>query len=128
VHQKLDRTGAGTVKSVADELLNEFSPTVKAIYTNRVDPRSEEVLLEWDVFPLDYKLASGSTIKEDMLARPPAGVGDAKAVAALWDAAMSATQAAVGFGFYNYTAGQLASFVQAAEIQAKLVQTAVGKL
>ena len=76
----------------------------------------------------DYKLVSGATIKEDMLARPPAGVSAAKAVTAMWAAVGSATQAAVGFRFYNYTAGQLASFVQAAEIQAKAVQTAVGKL
>ena len=59
---------------LAQNLLDQYSSGLRAVYSNHSDPRSERSLLEWGVFPLNYTLTNGRTLIEDMALRPSEGL------------------------------------------------------
>jgi hypothetical protein len=118
----------GTPSSMAKELLDEFAPGLRAVYTNKTDPRAEMNLLEFGEYDWSYKLTNGRSIAEDMVARPAEGLVAAQQMVADWEAAHAAVLAAVGEPYYNYTLVQLQAFAASAETQVATVRTAVSHL
>jgi hypothetical protein len=106
-----------------------YSTSVRALYANATNPITERVLLEFDVYPLDYVLTSnGRTMEVDMVTRPMEGVNATQTLLEQWISLERWVTETGGFGFYNTTLTQLQAFLLEGQQQAARVATAVGKL
>ena len=102
---------------------------MRALYSEATNPVTERVLLEFNVYPLDYTLkGNGRTIKRDMVTRPLEGVNLTQDVLQQWVSLKNWVVSTSGFGFYNTTLTQLQAFVVEGQQQAARVAAAVGKL
>ena len=110
-NQVISASGAGMPPALAVNLLEQFSPGLRAVYSNYSDPRSEKSLLEWGVFPLNWTLTNGRTLLDDMRERPSNGLRTAIKMRDLWRGLQAAVQAAVGERFWTTTAAELEEFV-----------------
>merc|ERR1712224_538045 len=117
-------------KDVADELMNEFSDGVQKIYRNYTDPRSEAVLLEWDTFPLTYRLTNGRTLIEDMMAHPIEGLNATLEMQKAWKepAMEAAIKVAAKGNYWDVVAQELDLFVYQARVLNQRLQEAFKKL
>jgi alpha-glucuronidase len=131
VKHVLTKKAIGTTSSLARELFSApwgYSKLVQNLYHNRTDPRTEAVLLEFGTVPTSYKLTDGTSIEEDMLARPQRGAKAAAALVLQWTGLQSMVTDALGLGYWNYTLNQLLSFAQEASSQVTKIQIAVHKM
>ena len=110
-NQVLTAAGAGMPAPLAQNLLDQYSSGLRAVYTNHSDPRSERSLLEWGVFPLNYTLTNGRTLIEDMALRPSEGLRTAISMRDKWLQVEAAVRAAVGGAYYETTLRELEEFV-----------------
>ena len=125
-NQKLGADGAGMPTPLAHNLLSQYSPGVRSIYTNLSDPRAEAMLLEFGVFKLSYMLTNGRTLIEDMRLRPSEGVNATLRMQAAWNK-LRAPLATMG-NLWTSVSRELELFVTQAQLQEQRLHSALAKL
>ena len=110
-NQQVGSGGCGMPAPLAHNLLSQYSPGVRSIYSNVTDSRTEAVLLEFGVFKLDHTLTNGRTLLEDMRLRPREGVNATLRMQAAWQGVRAALSVVAMGSFWETVDRELILFV-----------------